>query len=106
MITLLILPYTSNVYSYGIAWTVYCIAMTLLNVTINSVYLEHIAEEIRGMAIGKLTMGANIGTVIGPIIGGLAFQEISIRSPFFISSIGFAVLLIFFYMKYNKIHKE
>lgn len=102
IIALLILPYTSNVYLYGVVWTVYCIALTLLNVTLNGVYVEDMAEEIRGIAIGKFTMGANIGTVIGPIIGGLTFQEVSIQTPFFISSIGFVILLLF-YMKGNKI---
>ncbi|AHF08666.1 hypothetical protein DESME_13350 [Desulfitobacterium metallireducens DSM 15288] len=102
---LLILPYTDNVYLYGVVWTVYCIAVTLIGITLNGVYVEDIAEEIRGTAIGKLTMGANIGTVIGPIIGGLAFQEISIQAPFFISSIGFAILLML-YMKYNKIRSQ
>ncbi|MEL1135770.1 MFS transporter [Desulfitobacterium sp. THU1] len=98
--SLLILPYTDNIYLYGGVWTVYCIAITLIEITLNGVYVEDIAEEIRGTAIGKLTMGANIGAVIGPIIGGLAFQEISIQAPFFISSIGFAILLML-YMKHN-----
>jgi MFS family permease len=101
IITLLILPYTSNVYLFGVIWTIYCIGLTLLSVTLDSVYVQDISEEIRGVAIGKLTMGANIGTVVGPIIGGLVFQEISIQIPFIISSIGFFLLLLS-YMKYKK----
>lgn len=90
----LILPFIGIINFYGVVWTVYCIAITLLDLTLNGIYVEEIAENIRGIAIGKLTMAANIGTIIGPIIGGLAFQRISIKAPFFISSIGCAVLLI------------
>lgn len=102
IISLLILPYTNNIYLYGVVWTAYCIAITLIDVTLNGIYVEDIAEEIRGAAIGKLTMGANIGTIIGPIIGGLAFQKINIKAPFFISSIGFAILLMFIMKMFNK----
>lgn len=101
IVTVFILPYTNSVYMYGVIWTIYCIAITLLNLTLNGVYVEDMAEEIRGIAIGKFSMGANIGTFIGPIIGGLAFQKISIQTPFFISSIGFTILLVL-YIKYNK----
>ncbi len=96
IIILLILPYMYNVYLYGLVWTVYCIAIVLIDVTINGVFVEEIAEEIRGIAIGKFTMGANVGTFIGPLIGGLVFQKISIQAPFFISSIGFTVLLMIY----------
>jgi len=95
IISLLILPFTDNAYLYGVVWTVYCIAITLFDLTLNSIYVKDIAEEIRGIAVGKLTMGANIGTIIGPIIGGLAFQKLNIKAPFFISSIGFIFLLVF-----------
>ena len=101
IVTVFILPYTNSVYMYGVVWTIYCIAITMLNVTLNGVYVEDMAEEIRGIAIGKFSMGANIGSFIGPVIGGLAFQKISIQTPFFICSIGFTILLIL-YIKYNK----
>ena len=86
---------------YGIVWTGYCIAITMLSLTLNGVYIEGIEEEIRGIAIGKFSMGSNIGTIIGPIIGGLVFKEISIQTPFFVSSAGFAILLLV-YIKYSK----
>ncbi len=101
IITLIILPFTTDIYLYGIVWTGYCIALTLLDLTLNGVYVEDIEEEIRGIAIGKFTMGSNIGTIIGPIIGGLAFKEISIQTPFFISCVGFTILLML-YIKHNK----
>ena len=101
IVTVFILPYTNSVYMYGVVWTIYCIAMTMLNVTLNGVYVEDMAEEIRGIAIGEFSMGANIGSFIGPVIGGLAFQKISIQTPFFISSIGFTILLML-YIKFNK----
>lgn len=99
IIVLFILPHMYNVYIYGVVWTVYCVAITLLELTINGVYFEDIDEENRGIAVGKFTMGANVGTLIGPLIGGIAFQEISIQAPFFISSIGFAILLMFYIKK-------
>ena len=101
IVTLLLLPFTVNIYLYGIVWTGYCIAITMLSLTLNGVYIEGIEEEIRGIAIGKFSMGSNIGTIIGPIIGGLVFKEISIQTPFFVSSAGFAVLLLV-YIKYSK----
>lgn len=94
IVSSLLLPFMGTIYFYGVVWTIYCITITLLELTLNGVYVEEIAESIRGIAIGKLTMAANVGTIIGPIIGGLAFQRISIKAPFFISSIGFAILLI------------
>lgn len=39
IIILLILPFTNNVYLYELVWKVYCIAITLLDVTLNGVYV-------------------------------------------------------------------
>lgn len=94
IVILLILPYMNSIFLYGLVWTVYYITSSLYGVTINSVFVKDIPEEIKGSAVGKLSMGVNIGAFIGPLIGGFALQEISIQAPFFISSVGFAVSLV------------
>lgn len=101
MIILLILPYANNIYLYGLVWTAYYIVSSFFGVTINSVFVEDIPEEIRGSAVGKLSMGANMGAFIGPIIGGFALQETGIRAPFFISAAGVAIslVLLMYYIK-------
>lgn len=94
-ISMLIIPHMSNIYLYGIIWTMYCVAITMLDVTINGLFIKDISEEIRGTAIGRLTTAANIGNIIGPILGGLAFQRIGLEAPFYISSFGFIILFLF-----------
>lgn len=94
-ITSLILPYMNSIYLYGVIWTFYGIAFTLFSLTLDSIYVIGISEEVRGFAVGKLTMGANIGTIIGPLIAGFTFQKISINAPFYISFFGITMLLIF-----------
>ncbi len=94
-ISMLIIPFMSNVYFFGIIWTIYCVAITMLDVTIDGLFVKDIAEEIRGKAIGQLTTAANIGNIIGPIVGGVAFQRIGINAPFYISSLGFVTLFLF-----------
>ena len=51
------------------------------------------------MAIGQLTTAANIGNIIGPIIGGLALQNAGLQSPYLISSLGFIVLFLYSLVK-------
>ncbi len=94
IISMFALPFMDNIYLFGAIWTIYIIAITLLDVTLMGVYVEDLKEEIRGAAIGKLTMASNIGSIIGPVIGGLAFQIINIKAPFIISTIGFVLMLI------------
>jgi MFS family permease len=91
-ITLLVIPYLENIYLYGVIWTIYCIALTMLNVTISSIFVEGIVEETKGSAIGQLSTATNIGNTIGPIVGGLAFQNIGLKAPYLISSLGFVIL--------------
>lgn len=94
-VSLFIIPYLGYIYLYAVIWTVYCIALTMLDVTINGIFVEGIAEEIKGSAIGQLTTAANIGNIIGPIVGGLAFQNIGLKAPYLISSVGFISLFLF-----------
>ncbi len=94
-VSLLIIQYVENIYLYGVIWTVYCIALTMLDVTISSIFVEDIAEETRGFAIGQLTTSANMGRIIGPIAGGLAFQNIGLKAPYLISILGFFILFLF-----------
>lgn len=94
-VSLFVIPYLGNIYQYAVIWTVYCIALTMLDVTINGIFVEGIAEEIKGSAIGQLTTAANIGNIIGPIVGGLAFQNIGLKAPYLISSVGFISLFLF-----------
>lgn len=94
-VSLFIIPYLGSIYLYAVIWTVYCIALTMLDVTINGIFVEGIAEEIKGSAIGQLTTAANIGNIIGPIVGGLAFQNIGLKAPYLISSVGFISLFLF-----------
>ncbi len=98
-VSMLVISYLGNIYWYGVVWTIYCIALTMLDVTINSVFVQDIAEESKGMAIGQLTTAANIGNIIGPIIGGLALQNAGLQSPYLISSLGFIVLFLYSLVK-------
>ncbi len=98
-VSMFVISYLGNIYWYGVVWTIYCIALTMFDVTINSVFVQDIAEESKGMAIGQLTTAANIGSIIGPIIGGLALQNAGLQSPYLISSLGFIALFLYSLMK-------
>lgn len=98
-ISMLVISYLGNIYWYGVVWTIYCIALTMLDVTINGVFVQDIAEESKGMAIGQLTTAANIGSIIGPIVGGLALQNAGLQAPYLISSLGFIVLFLYSLVK-------
>lgn len=92
LLSLILLPIMSNIYLFGVVWTNYCIAITLFDVTLNSMFTSDIVEA-RGIAISKYTIGANIGNIIGPIAGGLLFQY-DIASPFIFSAAAFAILFL------------
>lgn len=94
-VCMLLIPYSENIYLYSVIWTIYYVALTMLDITLSSIFIEGIAEEKRGTAIGQLSTAANIGNIIGPLVGGLAFQNIGLKAPYLISSFGFAVLLLF-----------
>lgn len=94
-VCMLLIPYSENIYLYSLIWTIYYVALTMLDITLSSIFIEGIAEEKRGTAIGQLSTAANIGNIIGPLVGGVAFQNIGLKAPYLISSLGFAVLLLF-----------
>ncbi len=94
-ISMLLITYSKNIYLYSIIWTIYYVALTMLDITLSSIFIEGISEEKRGTAIGQLSTAANIGNIIGPLVGGLAFQNIGLKAPYLISSLGFAVLFLF-----------
>jgi len=100
---MLLIPYSENIYLYSVIWTIYYVALTMLDITLSSIFIEGIAEEKRGTAIGQLSTAANIGNIIGPLVGGLAFQNIGLKAPYLLSSLGFAVLLLFNFKNINSV---
>ncbi len=102
-VCMLLIPYSENIYLYSVIWTIYYVALTMLDITLSSIFIEGIAEEKRGTAIGQLSTAANIGNIIGPLVGGLAFQNIGLKAPYLLSSLGFAVLLLFNFKNINSV---
>ncbi|WMJ76202.1 MULTISPECIES: MFS transporter [unclassified Sedimentibacter] len=92
VLCLIVLTAIKNIYTFGIFWTVYCIAVVLLDISLKGMFSSDIMES-RGTAIGKYTMAGNIGTIIGPVAAGLLFQN-NIALPFIVSSAAFAVMLL------------
>jgi MFS family permease len=46
---------------------------------------SRISQKHRGKTFSLRSISANLGGIIGPLIGGLAWDYIGIRTPFFIS---------------------
>lgn len=93
-VSLLMLPFMNSIYLFGAVWTIYCIGFSLINITIDGMFVVDIARESRGTAISKYSIGGRIGSIIGPLLGGFAFQTINSSVPFFVSAFGFLMLLI------------
>ncbi len=93
--SMLSISYLGSIYLFGAVWTIYCLALTMLDVTINGAFVRDTPEESKGAAVGQLTTAANIGSIVGPIIGGLALQNTGLQSPYLISSLGFAALFLY-----------
>ncbi len=92
-VSLILLPFMSSIYLYGIIWTFYCIAQAFFGITLSGIFTADLKEG-RGTAVSMYTIGINIGNIIGPVIGGFLFQNIDISAPFIFSGAAFAVILL------------
>lgn len=94
-VTTWLLINTNNYYIFSILLTVDVTVVQTANLVVQNL-ISRISIAHRGKSFGALQIFMGFGNVIGPIMGGLAWDYISITSPFFISIIVELCLITFY----------
>ncbi len=86
---------STQVWVVAILWTLDNVIISLGFLTIQNL-LSRMSTQYRGRVFGSQETIVNLGGLLGPILGGLAWDNVSSRSPFYISIV-VEILLIPFY---------
>ncbi|MEG0900081.1 MAG: MFS transporter [Oscillospiraceae bacterium] len=88
----IIFPNLSVVALSAVLYSVYAIANMLFNLSSSAILFKEMHIEKRGEITGIYATIISFGSVIGPLIGGLLYNQISISAPFYACAIGYGIV--------------
>ncbi|MBT4761738.1 MAG: MFS transporter [Bdellovibrionaceae bacterium] len=99
----LMIAMAPNVLSLGVAVTFLAIGIGLVNPSLHGGVSLLSSSDLQGEVMGVNQSLSALARIIGPATGGFIYDQVSLRSPFFIAA-GFMGLVFFLSMKiYSKI---
>lgn len=86
-ITIIILPQLKSLLSFAVIWTILSIGGILYNLAESGLYTELNTENNNGEVFGIYTLVCDFAVMIGPLIGGFLYENISKTAPFYLNGI-------------------
>ncbi len=90
---LLTLGYSGSITTMVVSTSILAAFVGLSNPALTSLISQYSAADIQGGMLGLNQSMASLGRILGPIIGGLCFDYIHIRSPFAVGA--FMIFVVF-----------
>ncbi|MDW2797338.1 MFS transporter [Clostridium boliviensis] len=93
-VLVVLLVFSPNLWIFAIIWTLYQLALTAQDYSLDALFVEGVPERVMGNFYGKYMFGTSLGGIIGPFIGGSMFHLAGGRAPYFICSAFLAVITV------------
>lgn len=94
-ITTITLPNLKSLFMFSIIWTLLSIGGILYNLAESSLYAQLNKSNDNGEIFGVYTFASDMGVMIGPLIGGFLYENISKVTPFYFNGATMIILAIF-----------
>lgn len=93
------LPFVNSLKIFALIWCIYLVGVKFFGVALSAAYLRKLNPEQRGIQIGIYSSAGTVGAMIGPLLGGILFDRVTMQSPFILGAIVFGILgfIIFLY---------
>lgn len=96
-------PSVESISILAVLWCISSIGGMLYYFSITGMYAELTEESFKGEMYGVYTLVRGFGGLIGPLVGGVAYEVVSQKSPFYINGITMFIvaLLVLMLIKNN-----
>jgi MFS transporter, DHA1 family, tetracycline resistance protein len=78
---------------FAVLWTIFIISNFTSSLSLDAMFFKGISEEHIGDASGKYSIGAYVGGIIGPALGGFVFDTYGSTVPYIIFAVSMALLV-------------
>ena len=103
MLGFLLIGASKNIPVLAIAMTLLAVGNSFTNpATTGSISLLSKADE-QGAVMGTTQGTASLGRIIGPAVGGLLYQQVSISSPFYASGVLVVLAMVLVFMNFARL---
>ncbi|MGG3284476.1 MFS transporter [Paenibacillus solani] len=79
---------------FAVLWTIFIISNFSSFLSLDAMFFRGISEEHIGDASGKYSIGAYVGGIIGPALGGFVFDTYGSTVPYIIFAVSMALLVL------------
>lgn len=89
---MLCVTFANNLYWISLLWCLYYVGMIAFSSANHASFAEETQESTRGSLFGVYTAAGSVGGVIGPLLGGLFYEQFSKTAPFTVAGVLFLIL--------------
>ena len=89
-----LLVFSPSLQIFAIVWTLYQIALTAQDYSLDALFVQGVPEQVMGDFYGKFMLGTSLGGIIGPFIGGSVFLLAGGKAPYFLCAAFLTVISI------------
>lgn len=76
-----------NLEIFAIVWTLYQIALTAQDYSLDALFVQGVPEHVMGDFYGKFMLSTSLGGIIGPFIGGSVNWLAGGKTPYFVCAV-------------------
>lgn len=82
-----LLVFSPSLQIFAIVWTLYQIALTAQDYSLDALFVQGVPEQVIGDFYGKFMLSTSLGGIIGPFIGGSVFWLAGGKAPYFLCAV-------------------
>ncbi|MBE5987922.1 putative MFS family arabinose efflux permease [Lacrimispora xylanisolvens] len=84
---MVLLVFSPNLQIFAIVWTLYQIALTAQDYSLDALFVQGVPEQVMGDFYGKYMLSTSLGGIIGPFIGGSVSLLAGGKAPYFLCAV-------------------
>lgn len=93
-ISILAISTFNTVVMFSIVWTINSICSRIYDLSESGLYAQLNSRNNNGEVFGVYTFICNLGSMVGPLIGGFLYDSVSEKAPFYFNGIGMIISAI------------
>ncbi|MFC3745657.1 MFS transporter [Paenibacillus sp. GCM10012306] len=93
VITVAALLFSPRLSLFALVWTFFILSFSMLEFSLDAMFMKGIYENNTGNAYGKYSAGSNIGMIVGPALGGYLFDSFGHAAPYIVFVGGMTTLI-------------
>lgn len=93
-VSIIILPNLNSIFLFAVMWTICSVGGTFYDLSETGLYAELNEKNDNGKIFGVYSLVCNFASMIGTLLGGFLYDNVSLKAPFYFNGVGYIIAAI------------